>query len=206
METTTPLSTCVTPSPREASCEPAKMARRRAEQSPRDDYSAPALPPRVTPSPRATPPKPARMVRRMRRHRGQPLESPQPARPTAPLPWCWPHNQVLASQPGAGLTTRCWPHNQVLASQPGAGPTTSPSAGQPEPAGRGRAARNPQPVWVHAATRRCGCPADSSDLASGAATSTPSLLWRRPDRGLRPTPSPVTAGDPLSPCVAGRCH
>ena len=53
----------------------------------------------------------------------------------------------------------------VLASQPGAGLTTSPSA-----------------------------------------TSTPSPLWRRPDRGLRPTPNPVTAGDPVSPCVAGQCH
>ena len=32
------------------------------------------------------------------------------------------------------------------------------------------------PVWMHAVTRRCGCPADSSDLAAGAAgaaTSTP---------------------------------
>ena len=41
-------------------------------------------------------------------------------------------------------------------------------------------------VSMHAATRRCGYPADSSDLATGsagAATSTPSPLWRRSDRG-----------------------
>ena len=41
---------------------------------------------------------------------------------------------------------------------------------------------------MHAATRGCGYPADSSYLATGAAgaaTSTPSLLWRRSDSGLR---------------------
>ena len=43
---------------------------------------------------------------------------------------------------------------------------------------------------------------DLSDLAAwvaGAATSTPSLLLSRPDRCLRLTPSPVTAGDSVSP-------
>ena len=56
-------------------------------------------------------------------------------------------------------------------------------------------------VWMHAATLRCGYPADSSDLATGAAgaaTSTPSPFWRRSDRGLRLMPGPVTAGDPVS--------
>ena len=53
-----------------------------------------------------------------------------------------------------------------------------------------------------------GAAADLSDLAAGAAgaaTSTP-LLWRRSDRSLRLTPSPVTAGNPVSACVAGQCH
>ena len=62
-------------------------------------------------------------------------------------------------------------------------------------------ARQPGNVWMHAATRRCGYPADSSDLATGAAgaaTSTPSPLWRRLDRGLRLMPGQVTAGDPVS--------
>ena len=66
-------------------------------------------------------------------------------------------------------------------------------------------ARQPGNVWMHAATRRCGHPADSSDLATGAAgaaTSTPSLLRRRSDRGLRLMPGPVTAGDPVSPSVS----
>ena len=55
----------------------------------------------------------------------------------------------------------------------------------------------------------CGYPADSSDFAAGAAgaaASTPTVLLRLSDRGLRLTPSPATAGDPASPCVAGQCH
>ena len=61
----------------------------------------------------------------------------------------------------------------------------------------------PHFVWMHAATRRCGYPADSSDLAAGAAgaaTSTPSLLRCRPapNHGLRLMPGPVPAGDPVS--------
>ena len=65
-------------------------------------------------------------------------------------------------------------------------------------------------VWMHAATRRRGYPADSSDLAAGAAagasTSTPSLLQARSNRGQWLTPSPITAGDPASRCVVGQCH
>ena len=47
---------------------------------------------------------------------------------------------------------------------------------------------------------------DGSLGAAGAATSTPSLLWRRLDRCLRLMPGPVTAGDPVSPSVAGQSH
>ena len=64
---------------------------------------------------------------------------------------------------------------------------------------------DPALQWLHAATRGCGYPADSSDLAAetvwaagAAATFTPSLLRRWSDRGLRLTPGPVPADDPLS--------
>ena len=65
----------------------------------------------------------------------------------------------------------------------------------------------PHFVWMHAATRRCGYPADSSDLAAGAAgaaTSFPSLLRRRPapNRGLRLMPGPV----PAATRSAGQFH
>ena len=66
-------------------------------------------------------------------------------------------------------------------------------------------------VWMHAATLRSGYPEDSSagDLVTGAAsaaTSTPSPLWRRSDCGLLLMPCPVTAGDPVSPSLAGQSH
>ena len=57
---------------------------------------------------------------------------------------------------------------------------------------------------MHAATRRCGHPADSSHFsagAAGAATSTPSSLRRWSVRGLRLTPSPISAGDPDCACL-----
>ena len=59
-------------------------------------------------------------------------------------------------------------------------------------------------VWMHAATRRCEYPADSSILvagAAGAATSTHSLLRRRSDRDLRLTPGPVPAGNLDGTCL-----
>ena len=55
--------------------------------------------------------------------------------------------------------------------------------------------------------RRCGYPADSSYLATGAAgtaTSTPSPHRGRPDRSSRLTPCPVPAGDSDIPGVACR--
>ena len=68
---------------------------------------------------------------------------------------------------------------------------------------------NSRIVWMHAATRGCGYPVDSSDLAAGAAgaaTSLPILLWRRSDRGLRLTPSPIPAGDPDNACLLYATH
>ena len=64
---------------------------------------------------------------------------------------------------------------------------------------------------MHAATERCGYPAESSDFtagAAGAATSTPPLLLLRSDPGLpgRLTTGPVPADDPDIPRVAGQCH
>ena len=60
--------------------------------------------------------------------------------------------------------------------------------------------------WMHAATRRLGYPANSSDLAAvaGAPTSTFSLLRRRPVRRLQLTPGPDPAGDSGSSYEAGQ--
>ena len=61
-------------------------------------------------------------------------------------------------------------------------------------------------VWMHAVTRRCGYPADSSDLAAGAAGAATSGPRRRSDRGLRLTPGPVTGGDTDSPLWSQAAH
>ena len=59
------------------------------------------------------------------------------------------------------------------------------------------------------APRHCGYPADSIDLATGAAgevTSTPSSHQRRPNRGSRLTPGPVLPATWTSQNVACQYH